>query len=75
MYVGITRARMSLHLSHCKKRKTGREWRECEPSRFLEEMGSDIKRGGGDDAPQAEDKVAGRARFAQFKAMLNKSQA
>ena len=74
MYVGITRARMSLHVSHCKKRKTGREWRDCEPSRFVLEMGSDLKRGGGDEAPQAADKVAGRARFAQFKAMLDKSQ-
>ncbi|HEX5391889.1 MAG TPA: UvrD-helicase domain-containing protein [Rhodocyclaceae bacterium] len=74
MYVGITRARMSLHVSHCKKRKTGREWRECEPSRFIEEMGDDLKRVGGQDEtpPGVEEKAAGRARFAQFKAMLNK---
>ncbi|MCK9283150.1 MAG: UvrD-helicase domain-containing protein [Rhodocyclaceae bacterium] len=74
MYVGITRARMSLHVSHCKKRKTGREYRPCEPSRFIEEMGAELKRSGGDEAPQEEDKVAGRARFAQFKALLNKSE-
>ncbi|QDX82472.1 ATP-dependent DNA helicase Rep [Denitratisoma sp. DHT3] len=74
MYVGITRARMSLYLSHCKRRKTGKEWRDCEPSRFIDEMGSDLRRGGGDEAiPAAEEKQAGRARFAQFKALLNKT--
>ncbi len=73
MYVGITRARMSLHVSYCKKRKTGREFRPCEPSRFIDEMGAELKRGGGDEPPAPEDKVAGRARFAQFKAMLDKS--
>ena len=73
MYVGITRARMSLHVSHCRKRKTGREFRPCEPSRFIDEMGAELKRSGGDEAPAAEDKVAGRARFAQLKAMLDKS--
>ncbi len=72
MYVGITRARMSLTISHCKKRKTGREWRDCEPSRFINEMGEDLKHSGNEKEPQEEDKVAGRARFAQFKAMLNK---
>src|SRR5690606_3718630 len=39
MYVGITRAQRSLHLSWCKKRRRAREdvVREC--SRFIEEMG------------------------------------
>jgi len=74
MYVGITRARQSLHVSYCKKRKTGREWRDCEPSRFIEEMGDDLKRVGGEEAaPTQEDRAVGRARFEQFKALLNKS--
>ncbi len=69
MYVGITRAQHSLHLSWCARRKLGREWRNCEPSRFIAEMGDDLKIAGGkEDAPP--DKAAGRARFAQFKALL-----
>jgi ATP-dependent DNA helicase Rep len=69
MYVGITRARNSLHLSHCHKRAVGKEWRECEPSRFILEMGDDIRHGGnGSDAPA--EKSAGRAKLAQFKALL-----
>lgn len=39
MYVGITRARRSLHLSWCKKRRRAREDVMREPSRFIEEMG------------------------------------
>ncbi|CAB1370028.1 UvrD-helicase domain-containing protein [Denitratisoma oestradiolicum] len=74
MYVGITRARMSLHLSHCRRRKTGREWRDCEPSRFIDEMGSDLRRSGGDESPpDAEEKQAGRDRLARFKALLAQS--
>lgn len=38
MYVGITRARRSLHISWCKKRKRAREMQVCEPSRFIAEM-------------------------------------
>ncbi|KKB64493.1 ATP-dependent DNA helicase Rep [Robbsia andropogonis] len=39
MYVAITRAQRSLHLSWCKKRKRARETVVCEASRFIEEMG------------------------------------
>lgn len=39
MYVGITRARRTLHLSWCKKRRRAREDVMREPSRFIEEMG------------------------------------
>ena len=69
MYVGITRARHSLHISYAMKRKAGKEWRECEPSRFIAELGDDLKRGGGPtEAPP--DKQAGREKFARFKALL-----
>jgi ATP-dependent DNA helicase Rep len=75
MYVGITRAKQSLHLSWCEKRKQGKEWRTCAPSRFIEEMnpgGDDMKISGGtQDTPP--DKLAGRAKLAQFKALLNKT--
>ena len=69
MYVGITRARMSLHLSWCLRRSQGKEWRDVEASRFVAEMGEGLRISGGKDgAPQ--DKSAGRAKLAQFKAML-----
>ncbi len=38
MYVGITRAQRSLHVSWCKKRKRARETYSCQPSRFIGEM-------------------------------------
>jgi hypothetical protein len=43
MYVGITRAERSLAISYCERRKAGKEWRTCEPSRFIAEMGDDLK--------------------------------
>jgi ATP-dependent DNA helicase Rep len=39
MYVGVTRAQRSLIITHCKKRKRGKEWAAREPSRFLKELG------------------------------------
>jgi ATP-dependent DNA helicase Rep len=69
MYVGITRAQMSLHVTWCEKRKQGREVTEREISRFVAEMGADLKQVGR-HANAPEDKDAGRARFAQLKAML-----
>ena len=42
MYVGLTRAQRSLNLTWCERRKAGRDWRSCEPSRFIAEMGSDL---------------------------------
>lgn len=44
MYVGITRAKRSLHISWCKKRRKAREDVICEPSRFISEMGLDENR-------------------------------
>jgi len=41
MYVAITRAQRSLHVTYCKKRKRARETQVCEPSRFIQEMGLD----------------------------------
>ena len=39
MYVGITRAQLSLAVSYSKKRKKGREMINAMPSRFIAEMG------------------------------------
>ena len=41
MYVGITRAQRSLHLSWCKRRRRAREDVVRERSRFIQEMGFD----------------------------------
>ena len=38
MYVGVTRAKKSLHLSWCKQRKKGGQKTSIDPSRFLSEM-------------------------------------
>ena len=69
MYVGITRAQRSLHLSWCQSRRRGRERVVREPSRFIEEMGL-----GGASMPQDEHAAASpRARLDMLKALLNKS--
>jgi ATP-dependent DNA helicase Rep len=70
MYVGITRAQRSLHISHAEKRRQGRELIPCEPSRFIAEMGRDDLRfsGGRNEAPP--DRITGAARLAAIRAML-----
>lgn len=73
MYVGITRAQRSLHLSYCEKRKQGKELIACEPSRFIEEMGKDRLRFSGGKAAELPDKASGAARLAAMKAMLAKT--
>jgi ATP-dependent DNA helicase Rep len=69
MYVGITRAERSLVISYCERRKAGKEWRSCEPSRFIAELGDDLKMTGGKAAEPA-DRAAGAARLAQMRALL-----
>ncbi len=70
MYVGITRAQLSLNITWCEKRKQGRELVNCTISRFVAEMGDDLKRLGGTANPAAEDRTAGRAKLAQMRALL-----
>lgn len=69
MYVGITRAQRSLTLTHCERRKSGRELRDCEISRFVAEMGESVQRPD-QGAPAAEQRAANMARLAGLKAML-----
>jgi ATP-dependent DNA helicase Rep len=70
MYVGITRAQHSLHLSYCERRKQAREFIPSEASRFIAEMGKeDIRFSGGKLAAEP-DKVTGSARLDALKAML-----
>ena len=78
MYVGITRAQMSLNISWCAKRKQGREIVERAASRFIAEMDDgdgDIRHEGQGAVPSGPtfDKTAGNARLANFKALLKKT--
>ncbi len=71
MYVGITRAQRSLHLSWCKKRKRARDSAPCEVSRFVKEMQLDQ-----DQASPAETEAqTPQNRLANLKALLQKPKA
>jgi ATP-dependent DNA helicase Rep len=68
MYVGVTRARKSLTLSYCARRKRARETVACDPSRFIEELGDDVRQ---PEKPSSADaKANGSDRLAALKAML-----
>ncbi|AHV92108.1 UvrD-helicase domain-containing protein [Bordetella holmesii] len=69
MYVGITRAQRSLHLSWCRKRRRAREDRVCEPSLFIEEMGLS-QPGIKEDAATAA--LSPKERLGMLKALLQK---
>ncbi|WP_019139911.1 UvrD-helicase domain-containing protein [Noviherbaspirillum massiliense] len=68
MYVGITRAQRSLHISWCKKRKRARESVHCDVSRFIKEMKLDE----GDAVPAEEEVLTPQNRLANLKALLQK---
>jgi ATP-dependent DNA helicase Rep len=74
MYVGITRAERSLQISYCNRRKRGKDWMACEPSRFIEEMPEDelVYAGSHADAVPTVSKDEGMDKLARLKAMLNK---
>jgi ATP-dependent DNA helicase Rep len=67
MYVGITRAQRSLHLSWCQKRRRAREDLVREPSRFIEEMGLSAV-----SLQLQPDTMSPKNRLEMLKAMLNK---
>ena len=70
MYVGITRARNSLHITWCQKRRRGRDFENREASRFIKEMAhdKDAKRGDLKEVPQ----ITPKQRIEMLKAMLAK---
>ena len=68
MYVGVTRAKRSLTLSYCSRRKRARESIACDPSRFIEELGDDVSMP--DKPTTAEAKASGSNRLAALKEML-----
>jgi ATP-dependent DNA helicase Rep len=70
MYVGITRAQRSLHLSYCERRKQARELVPAEPSRFIAEMGKEDIRFSGGKESIAPDKATGSARLESLRSML-----
>jgi ATP-dependent DNA helicase Rep len=77
MYVGITRAQMSLCISWCARRKQGKEHLERNISRFIDEMddgAGDVRREGQGAVPSAPtfDRSAGNAKLANFKALLGR---
>jgi ATP-dependent DNA helicase Rep len=74
MYVGVTRAQRSLQISYCNRRKRGKDWYACEPSRFIEEMPEDELQyaGGHKEAAPTVTKDEGMDKLARLKAMLNK---
>ena len=73
MYVGITRAQRSLQISYCNKRRRGKEWQNCEASRFLQELPTDDVIFAGavpaGSTPEVS-KDEGMAKLARLKAML-----
>jgi len=73
MYVGITRAQRSLHLSFCRRRRRAGESVDCQPSRFLAELAQEDLRWVGAPVPveeAAREKAAGSERLKNLKAML-----
>jgi len=71
MYVGITRAQKSLHISWCRKRKRAGETESCEPSRFIAELPQDdVRHSGQPSSDPAASKEHGKERMAQIRAML-----
>jgi ATP-dependent DNA helicase Rep len=69
MYVGITRAQRSLHISWCKKRRRARENLHCEMSRFIKEMKLDE----GNAPPTESEIITPQNRLANLKALLSKN--
>ena len=67
MYVGITRAQRTLHLSWCRRRRRAREDLVREPSRFITEMGL-----GPDVVPDAQAGMSAKDRLGALKALLQK---
>jgi ATP-dependent DNA helicase Rep len=75
MYVGLTRAQRSLHLSYCRTRKRAGEKVDSVPSRFLKELAQEDLRYADQPLPAheaARAKAAGSERLKQLKALVAK---
>ena len=71
-YVGVTRARKTLTLTYCKRRRRYGEWEPCDPSRFLGELPEeDLEfEGGGRPVDPEVRQERGRAHLANLKELL-----
>ena len=66
MYVGMTRAQQTLHLSYCRRRKRAGDTIACAPSRFIGELAQEDLRYADTPLPPdeaAKEKSAGSARL------------
>ncbi|MCG7656829.1 DNA helicase Rep [Wielerella bovis] len=71
MYVGITRAKQQLTMTHCIKRKRQGVWQFPEPSRFFDEMaGNDVEILGRKGGAPIVSKAEGRERLGNMLDML-----
>ena len=71
MYVGITRAKKSLNISWCKKRKRAGAMEMCEPSRFIAELPKgDVRHFGNPFNDTEISKDFGKSKMANIHAML-----
>ena len=71
MYVGITRAKKNLTLTHCVKRKKMGQWQFMTPSRFIDEMPQDdIELLGRKDSAPIVSKAEGKSRLSGMMSML-----
>jgi ATP-dependent DNA helicase Rep len=73
MYVGLTRAQQTLHLSYCRTRKRAGEKVDCVPSRFVAELAQEDLRYADRTLSSEEaamSKQSGNARIAALKASL-----
>jgi ATP-dependent DNA helicase Rep len=75
MYVGLTRAQRSAHLSYCRTRKRAGAKVDCVPSRFLKELAQEDLRYAGEPLPAEEAeraRASGMERLKQLKALVAK---
>ena len=73
MYVGLTRAQQTLHLSYCRTRKRAGEKVDCMPSRFVAELAQEDVRYADQPltaAEAAKAKQSGNVRLQALKALV-----
>lgn len=70
-YVGITRAKETLTISHCGGRKKYGQMMPCHPSPFLKELPEELVEHGDEKAKQPVTVDAGKSRFDALRAMLD----
>jgi superfamily I DNA/RNA helicase len=72
-YVAITRAMLSLNISHCLARKKYGQAVACHPSAFLRELPAELVEHADEKAKQPVSTESGRERFAALRALLDEA--